>query len=108
MALAHADRFLMLSGAVFSVIGPEAGAAILYRDAKCAPELAGSLRLTAADLKALGAVDGLVEEDAPGLVRRVRDVVLAGLTEGRVGERDARVTHLSNRSLASFRAGEIG
>ena len=31
MALSHGDRFLMLDGAVFSVIGPEAGAAILYR-----------------------------------------------------------------------------
>jgi acetyl-CoA carboxylase carboxyl transferase subunit beta len=108
MALAHADRLLMLTGAVFSVIGPEAGAAILYRDAKCAPELARWLRLTAADLMSLGAVDGLVEEQEPGLVRRVRDAVVSGLTEGQVGDRDARVTRLSKRSLAGFRAGRIG
>lgn len=43
----RADRLLMLSGAVFSVIGPEAGAAILYRDPAPAPRLARSLRLTA-------------------------------------------------------------
>lgn len=108
MAFAHADRLLMLSGAVFPVIGPEAGAAILYRDAARAPALARSLRLTAADLDALGAVDGLIEEDAPDLVRRVRDAILMALTQAQPGERTARVTHLANRSLTTSRPEQIG
>jgi acetyl-CoA carboxylase alpha subunit len=113
MALAHTDRLLMLSGAVFPVIGPEAGAAILYRDAVHAPALARSLRLTAAGLYALGAVDGLIEEDAPDLVRRVRGAILAALSQAQPGEREARVTHLADRSLdgaqpARQRGGALG
>ena len=48
MALGHADRLLLLDGAVFSVIGPEAGAAIIYRDRARAPELTSALRMSAA------------------------------------------------------------
>lgn len=99
MALAHADRLLMLSGAVFSVIAPEAGAAILYRDAAHAPALARSLRLTAGGLYALGAIDGLIEEAAPELARRVRGTIMEALIQARPGEREARLTDLADRSL---------
>src|SRR5487761_796983 len=64
MALAHADRLLMLDGAVFSVIGPEAGAAILYRDRSRAPELTSALRVTAPDLMRLGVIDAVVRQTA--------------------------------------------
>ena len=57
LALAYADRLLMLEHAVFSVIAPEGAAAILERDASKAPELAARLRLTSADLLDLGIVD---------------------------------------------------
>ena len=39
LALAVADRVLMLDGAIYSVIAPEGAAAILYRDATRAPEI---------------------------------------------------------------------
>ena len=44
--MAVADRVIALSNAVFSVIAPEGAAAILYRDATRAPELAERLRIT--------------------------------------------------------------
>ncbi len=62
LAMAAADRVLALSNAVFSVIAPEGAAAILYRDAARAPELAQRLRITAADLEAFGLVDRLIGE----------------------------------------------
>ena len=55
LALAVADRVLMLDGAIYSVIAPEGAAAILYRDATRAPEISSKLKLTARELKRLNA-----------------------------------------------------
>ncbi|MFC0032920.1 acetyl-CoA carboxylase carboxyltransferase subunit alpha [Micromonospora chaiyaphumensis] len=65
LALAVADRVLMLEHAVYSVISPEGCAAILWPDSSAAPQAARALRLTAADLCRLGVVDEVVPEPAP-------------------------------------------
>ncbi|MEW2385478.1 acetyl-CoA carboxylase carboxyltransferase subunit alpha [Micromonospora sp. NPDC047707] len=86
LALAVADRVLMLEHAVYSVISPEGCAAILWPDRSAAPQAARALRLTSADLHRLGVVDALVAEPAPAAhqdpsaaVRAVREAVLAHL-----------------------------
>ncbi|MHB8620906.1 MAG: carboxyl transferase domain-containing protein, partial [Chloroflexota bacterium] len=66
LALGVADRVLMLENAIYSVISPEGAAAILYRDAALAEQVAESLRITAADCKTLGVVDEVVGEPAGG------------------------------------------
>ncbi|MDR7484477.1 MAG: acetyl-CoA carboxylase carboxyltransferase subunit alpha [Armatimonadota bacterium] len=66
LALAVADRVLMQEHAFYSVISPEAAAAILYRDVTRAPEVAAALKLTAADLLRLGVIDGIIPEPAGG------------------------------------------
>ncbi|MCS7235497.1 MAG: acetyl-CoA carboxylase carboxyl transferase subunit alpha [Armatimonadota bacterium] len=66
LALATADRVLMLEHAIYSVISPEGAAAILYRNASRAPEVAEALRLTSADLRRLGVVDRVVPEPPGG------------------------------------------
>lgn len=65
LALAVADRVLMLEHAVYSVISPEGCAAILWPDSSAAPQAARALRLTAPDLWRLGVVDEVVPEPAP-------------------------------------------
>jgi acetyl-CoA carboxylase carboxyl transferase subunit beta len=65
LALGVADRVLMLEHAIYSVIAPEGAAAILYRDAARAPEVAAALKLTARDLRRLDVIDQIVPE-APG------------------------------------------
>ncbi|MFG3601141.1 acetyl-CoA carboxylase carboxyltransferase subunit alpha [Micromonospora chersina] len=65
LALAVADRVLMLEHAVYSVISPEGCAAILWPDSSAAPQAARALRLTAADLWRLGVVDEVVPEPRP-------------------------------------------
>ena len=65
LALAVADRVLMLDGAIYSVIAPEGAAAILYRDATRAPEISSKLKLTARELKRLNVVDEIVPEPDP-------------------------------------------
>jgi acyl-CoA carboxylase subunit beta len=62
LALAVADRVLMLDGAIYSVIAPEGAAAILYRDATRAPEISSKLKLTARELRRLNVIDEIVPE----------------------------------------------
>jgi acetyl-CoA carboxylase carboxyl transferase subunit alpha len=69
LALAVADRVLMLEHAIYSVISPEGCAAILWEDARRAREAAEVLRITAPDLLKLGVVDGVVPEPPGGAHR---------------------------------------
>lgn len=69
LAIGVGNRVLMLENAWYSVISPEMCAQILWRDVKRAPEAAESLRLTAADLVALGVVDEVIHEPLGGAHR---------------------------------------
>jgi acetyl-CoA carboxylase carboxyl transferase subunit alpha len=69
VALAVADRVLMLEHAVYSVISPEGCAAILWRSGEEAPAAAEAMRLTAQDLHELGVVDQIVPEPLGGAHR---------------------------------------
>lgn len=66
LALGVADRVLMQENAIYSVIAPEGAAAILYRSAAHAHDVAGALKLTAYDCARLGVVDDVVPEPAGG------------------------------------------
>jgi acetyl-CoA carboxylase carboxyl transferase alpha subunit/acetyl-CoA carboxylase carboxyl transferase beta subunit len=66
LAMAVADRVLMLEHAIYSVISPEGAAAILLRDAKQAEAVSELLKLAAHDLHALGIVDTVVPEAEGG------------------------------------------
>jgi acetyl-CoA carboxylase carboxyl transferase subunit alpha len=69
IALAAADRVLMLEHAIYSVISPEGCASILWRSADKAKEAAEALRLTAQDLLRLGVIDAIVDEPLGGAHR---------------------------------------
>ncbi|HEY6235842.1 MAG TPA: acetyl-CoA carboxylase carboxyltransferase subunit alpha, partial [Candidatus Elarobacter sp.] len=62
LALALADRVLMLEHAVYSVASPEGAAAILWGDAARAEEAATRLKLTSDDLLAFAIVDEVIAE----------------------------------------------
>lgn len=66
LAFATGDTLLIYDHAVFSVIGPEAAASILWRDAERAPDAARALRLTAKELKRLGIADAVLPEPPSG------------------------------------------
>ncbi len=66
LALAVADRVLMLENAIYSVISPEGCASIMWKDAGKKQQAAGALRYTAGDVKQLGCVDDVIEEPEGG------------------------------------------
>ena len=69
VALASAERVLMLEHAIYSVISPEGCASILWRTADKASEAAEALKVTAQDLKKLGVIDRIVKEPVGGAHR---------------------------------------
>ena len=78
IAIAAADRVMMLEHSIYSVISPEGCASILWRSAEFAKESARALKLTAQDLKQLGIIDTIIEEPMGGAHRepeRTIDVV---------------------------------
>jgi acetyl-CoA carboxylase carboxyl transferase subunit alpha len=66
LAIAVADRVLMLENSVYSVISPEGCASIMWRDATKRDVAAQALRITAPDLMELGCIDGIVPEPGGG------------------------------------------
>ncbi len=69
IALATADRVLMLEHSIYSVISPEGCAAILWRNANQAETAAEALKLTAQDLLGLGLIDEIIVEPLGGAHR---------------------------------------
>jgi len=66
LAIAIADRVLMMENAIYSVISPEGCASIMWRDATKKDLAAQALKITAKDLGELGCIDGVVEEPEGG------------------------------------------
>lgn len=62
LALAVADEVWMMENAVYSVISPEGGASILYKDATQVERAAEELRITAQDLYGFGVVERVISE----------------------------------------------
>jgi acetyl-CoA carboxylase carboxyl transferase subunit alpha len=81
LAIAVANRVLMLENSIYSVISPESCSSILYRDTTKAEKAADALKLTARDLLELEVVDELVPEPEGGAHR---DPARAAESLGRV------------------------
>ena len=66
LGIGVADRLLIFEHAVYTVASPEACAAILWKDAKKAPQAAAALKITSEDLKQLGLIDEILPEPPSG------------------------------------------
>jgi len=66
LALAVADRVLMLENAIYSVISPEGCASIMWKDAGKKQQAAAALKYTAVDVQSLGCVDDVLPEPEGG------------------------------------------
>ncbi len=69
LAIAVADRVLMMENSIYSVISPEGCAAIMWRDATKKELAAEAMRITATDLRDLGVIDDIVSEPEGGAHR---------------------------------------
>lgn len=69
IAIATANRILMLEHAIYSVISPEGAASIIWRDSTKREEAATAMKITAQDLEQLGVIDTIVREPTGGAHR---------------------------------------
>ncbi len=119
VALAAANKVLMLEHAVYSVISPEGCASILWKDAQGkgdskAPDAAEAMKIAADDLRALGVIDGIVPEPVGGAHRdpelaaeRLGDAIEAAIEELSPLSPDQLRRHRRDKFLAIGRAGLV-
>jgi len=77
IAIATANRVLMLEHAIYSVISPEGAASILWRDTTKAQEAATNMKITAQDMVRFGVIDSIVTEPTGGAHREPRAAIAA-------------------------------
>ncbi|MBI1366143.1 MAG: acetyl-CoA carboxylase carboxyltransferase subunit alpha [Alphaproteobacteria bacterium] len=104
VALAAANKVLMLEHSIYSVISPEGCASILWKDAagkgeSKAPDAAEAMKVSAEDLLSLGVIDGVIAEPVGGAHRDI------GLTIERLGDSvEAAIHELEHMSPEQVRA----
>jgi acetyl-CoA carboxylase carboxyl transferase subunit alpha len=106
IAIAAANRVLMLEHAVYSVISPEGAASILWRDTAKAQDAATSMKITADDLMRFAVIDEIIREPKGGAhrnpgaaIQAVGEAVAAAFQSLRHMDRDAIRTHRQNKFL---------
>ncbi|MDQ4059761.1 MAG: acetyl-CoA carboxylase carboxyltransferase subunit alpha [Pseudomonadota bacterium] len=111
IAIATANRVLMLEHAIYSVISPEGAASILWHDPTRAQDAATALKMTAEDLKRVAVIDAVVTEpvggahrDPSATITAVGEAIARALTE--IGNFDAQEArrHRREKFLAMGRA----
>jgi acetyl-CoA carboxylase carboxyl transferase subunit alpha len=107
IAIAAANRVLMLEHAVYSVISPEGAASILWRDTAKAQDAATSMKITADDLMRFAVIDEIIREPKGGAhrnpsaaIQAVGEAVTAAFQSLHHMDREAIRTHRQNKFLA--------
>ncbi|UAB76909.1 acetyl-CoA carboxylase carboxyltransferase subunit alpha [Erythrobacter sp. SCSIO 43205] len=101
VALASAERVLMLEHAVYSVISPEGCASILWRTSEKAADAAQAMKITAQHLKRLGVIDRIVKEPVGGAHR---DAQRTAVTLGKaIGEELDKLGKMDSEAILALR-----
>ena len=80
IALASANKVLMLENAIYSVISPEGCASILWRDPNRSLDAAKAMKLTAKELFKIGIIDEIIQEPIGGAHRNREQAVFSTKT----------------------------
>jgi acetyl-CoA carboxylase carboxyl transferase subunit alpha len=101
VAIATANRVIMLEHAIYSVISPEGAASILWRDTARAQDAAAAMKITAQDLARLGVIDTVVAEPVGGAHREPAAAIAA--TGEAVGTALAELRALDRATILRLR-----
>ena len=77
IALASANKVIMLENAIYSVISPEGCASILWRDPSKSLEAAHAMKLTANELLKMKIIDEIIKEPTGGAHRNKEQVIFS-------------------------------
>jgi acetyl-CoA carboxylase carboxyl transferase subunit alpha len=106
LAIAVADRVLMMENSVYSVISPEGCASIMWRDATKKDLAAEAMKITAKDLNELGCIDGIIPEPAGGAHKdhaQAAELLDAALLQNLTAIKDLPVGELLETRYNKFR-----
>ncbi|TCP53759.1 acetyl-CoA carboxylase carboxyl transferase subunit alpha [Tumebacillus sp. BK434] len=88
LALGVGDRVYMLENSIYSVISPEGGAALLWKDSGQAQRAAETFKITAGYIHEFGIIDGVISEpqggahkDHAAMIAAVREQISTALHE---------------------------
>jgi acetyl-CoA carboxylase carboxyl transferase subunit alpha len=112
IALAGANRVMILEHSIYSVISPEGAASILWRDGQRARDAAQAMKITAQDLLQYGIVDRIIDEppggahsDPEAMIQMLGDVLIEELKGLKEMSSDAL---LAQRAERFYRIGTTG
>ncbi len=77
IAIATANKVLMLEHSIYTVISPEGAASILWHDSSRAQDAATGMKITAEDLERFGIIDKIITEPVGGAHREPEAVITA-------------------------------
>jgi len=101
IAIATANRVLMLEHAIYSVISPEGAASILWRDTSKAQDAATNMKITAQDMQRFGVIDAVIPEPTGGAHRDPAAAIAA--TGEAIGEAFASLRGLDRDAVRNSR-----
>ncbi len=108
VAIATANRILMLEHSIYTVASPEAAASILWRDSAKAIDAATNMKITAQDLDTLGVIDVIIREPVGGAhrdraltIQTAGDAIAKALAEFD-GKTPAEIRHLRHDRFLSI------
>ncbi|MEM9272647.1 MAG: acetyl-CoA carboxylase carboxyltransferase subunit alpha [Cyanobacteria bacterium P01_F01_bin.143] len=101
LGIGVADHILMFEHSVYTVASPEACAAILWKDAKKAPQAAAALKITSKDLKQLGLIDTILTEPPSGA--HSEPLEAAATLKQAIWENIERLSEISAQQLRQLR-----
>jgi acetyl-CoA carboxylase carboxyl transferase subunit alpha len=111
IAIATANRVLMLEHAIYTVISPEGAASILWHDTAKAQDAATSMKITAQDMARFGVIDSIVGEptggahrDAAAAIAAAGEAIATALTSLGNLDQDEIRRHRRDKFLALGRA----
>ncbi|WP_442909894.1 acetyl-CoA carboxylase carboxyltransferase subunit alpha [Hyphomicrobium sp.] len=108
IAIAAANKILMLEHAIYTVASPEAAASILWRDSLKAIDAATNMKITAQDLDSLGVIDVIIREPVGGAhrdrklaIQTAGDAIAKALAEFD-GKSPAEIRHLRHERFLNI------
>ena len=110
IALATANKVLMLEHAIYSVISPEGAASILWHDSTKAQDAATNMKITAQDMARFGVIDTIISEptggahrDPTAAIATTSDAIAKAFAELKPLDRDAVRRQRRDKFLAMGR-----
>ena len=101
IAIATANKIIMLEHSIYSVISPEGCASILWRSADYSKDAAGALKLTAEDMLKNGLIDAIVKEPLGGAHRQKEKAIRR--VQAKISESLQDLSKLSSEQLLNQR-----